>query len=519
MIYPPGMSHFPAGLRPKGWNWILLAVLLALLVIPGTREVLVLDLRILTQAQGKTVAQGQPPSCSIYIIPNTEFSPGYQAALRAKSSESPDAYALACATGSCKEIKPPSPELWLNHPLAIWGAFRLAAVVEDRSHHGTNFLTSPSPYLPIAGETIGLLRRTFPTNGALALAQASLLFSKGDDTAALAALREAAALRIWQSGMDQAFQHHVALFRAAGLSALDSAIEASQQGGDTPGLLVCQDIRHHLNHLMRLAVEAGDDEQFRKLFRLVKDLQLPHWHGEGMRNYFRGFRPSDDLTMAMAKRLGREIPEWGSGASFDTIRGAESKALEDFLIQVVGNEPLHATMDPTRLARFRATEKQLSHECLIQSTWATIAGILSLVGFEFAVMFGVVALLYRRLAGPPGEYWLPRSRSFWFFLVPTVAALCLWVAVIERELLQEPGMNAPKLGNQPYWMAFLFVALAVVCHGLLHRSDLPKWLRLFFGLYSSWKSWLGLSFVSIAVAACFRHSTAECIRLHTLFLY
>ncbi len=513
------MFRSPSDSHAKVWIWILQVVLLGLLAVPATREVLVLNLRILTQMQGKTIAQGQPPSCFIHIIPNAEFSRRHCEELGTKSSESVDAYVLACFSGRWNELEPPPPESWLNHPLAIWGAFRLASAVEDRSYHGTNFFSSPSPYLPVAEETIRLLRKTHPTNGALALAEASVLFSKGDDEAALKALGVAASLREWQYDADRVFEYHKALFQAAGLTSLDASIEAGNKGGDTSCLTVCRDIRHHLNHLMRLAVIAGEDERFRELFQLVKDLQVSFWHGQGMGNYFRGFSSSDDLTRAMAERLGRVIPERGGAESYDAIRKAETEAERDFLAQTVNDRQFHVAVDPTRLARFKEAKHQTSQRCLIRSLWASAFGVLSLSSLHLAVTFALIGLHFRLLAGELSNRWLPKSRSFWLCLFPMIIMLTLWGAIIERELLQEAGMGAPNLGNEPYWSAFLCVAIAIVSHGILHRSDLPKWLRIPFAIFSDWKSWLSFSFFSTVLAAIFRVSTAEFVRQDTLFLY
>ena len=180
-------------IRQKLPSLLLVALISISFFMPSAREAHVLCFRLLFHLNGKTFVQGQPSGCVLYIIPNVQFSKGYQEEMRQRSKRSPDDFILAMATGTWRDLKPPSAVVWTNHLLLEWGALTYAwSQSEQQSPAGrTNDDVARhvnSSSLNTAGEVIRLAQAVDGTNGALWLAEALVNFQGQQDEAALASL-------------------------------------------------------------------------------------------------------------------------------------------------------------------------------------------------------------------------------------------------------------------------------------------------------------------------------------------
>jgi len=246
--------------------FLLLALLIATLVYPSTREAHSLCLRLLFHLKGNTLVQGQVNEFDNFIIPNAQFTKEYQKQLRTNSNASLDDYLLATATGDYFEWEMPQPrESWTNHTALQWSAFRFAQIAIREKSSLINSMSADSTnalnIISCAQKTVRLAQSTAPTNGALWLAEAAIEFGDHDE-AALAALRIAAQKTPWSADSESSFLYIVKLLETAGMPHLDSAIYANYYyRSDLQTLSVQGEIRQNLNRLMTNAIFEKDDQR------------------------------------------------------------------------------------------------------------------------------------------------------------------------------------------------------------------------------------------------------------------
>jgi len=392
--------------------------------------------RLIFGLKGETVVCGSSPGCVIYNFPYVQFTSEQQKELRRRSDKSPDDYALACTSGDYFKLDFPAASTWTNHALLTWGATRLTwiAVMQRERAETTNATVSVAAAdaaVNTARQVVALARSAHPTNGALWLAEAAACFAAHDDLAAVTALENAAAHWRWSADTENVFTNLANIYERTGLSRLDASTEASSHSAHDFMTYMQGIINRQLNRLMATAINEGGDEKFGKLLGLLVELRKAEWQDKhvGLLNIFRNFIATDELIVAMAKRLDRTLPtrfaEAGMAAQpyYDENRQFRTRVFSDFLDERV--EPrIAARFWGQRdmvgaLKKYRRQAEQFQFTAFIHSfVRSNIAGVASLFLLGFLLLAAISELPFvwlRKIGSPPGAW--PRQRTFWFAML------------------------------------------------------------------------------------------------------
>lgn len=449
--------------QARHWRWVLLGLLLlATLLFPATREAHVLTVRLLFHLNGKTIVQGQPSGCTIYVVPNVKFSDGYIAELRARSGRSLDDYALALGDLRHAGLEvPPIDAAWTNHPLMNWAAFQLTrnVILSARSVSDTNGvvtnLAAIQLEVDLARKAVHVARSASPTNGAWWLLEARLSFIEGNDAAAMTNLQQAIANPAWDMSLEKSRKHLTEVYRAAGLSNLDATRAASNLSPDFAALEIQGENKRALLQLIQTTVQRSDDQEFAELFAVLTGLNSCDWLEQGRfaQNRFRTFRfISDKWVDAMAQRLGRApLPEQTS-ENYQERRELKRKIVDEFLT---------AHAEPAAFARFQGqlevhrTEDLLRGELVSMKhrsgMWSALvgwlAGILSLLwlGVMSTVVLVELPFAWLMRKSQPNRK-VPRHPGFWV-LVALTLLLSIMVgasALLSTGIFNQTGFGPPE---------------------------------------------------------------------------
>ena len=370
---------------------LTLAVLLVYtLADPTARELHSLTWRLLFHIPGEhTFVQGQPPGCTIFVVPNVRFTDEYRNWIIENASSSPEAYLLA-SHSVCHSPDLPPPNSWRDSPYVGWAACKYAVDAQIAARlsvrdDATTAALSPEIQRQIADArtVIQFAQEEHPGNGALWLADAALHWAEHDRQATLASLRTAASKNDWDYGTD-AHMHAIELLRHLGFSRLDAASE--------PYWTVMLPLRLRnsaadaLNDMMADAADQNDDAAFENLATLRRDLQRVDQRIPEAKNALRRIVPYcgiSSLNEAMARRLGAEIPDDA------TIAAAERKAIaarvaHDFLTANLPPQLAGDLLDANDHENLQTT-LNVTSSITVVTLIARLGGMLSLIFLAFVI--------------------------------------------------------------------------------------------------------------------------------------
>jgi len=433
--------------QARHWRWVLLGLLLlATLLFPATREAHVLTVRLLFHLNGKTIVQGQPSGCTIYVVPNVKFSDGYIAELRARSGRSLDDYALALGDLRHAGLEvPPIDAAWTNHPLMNWAAFQLTrnVILSARSVSDTNGvvtnLAAIQLEVDLARKAVHVARSASPTNGAWWLLEAGLNFIEDQPEKALANLREAAVRPVWDASLAPTKRYLVEIFRRGGLSELDAIIEGGNLTPDHAWIFTRQELSRSLGRQFVAAIEQTNESRLVEVFSTLVELRKGCWSevGRTLLNGLRFYDPYDSMVNAMAQRLGLPaVPEF----TF------ESREMRRRILQETEAKFLSLYISPKILAWYEAqnaglvTEKRL-RDVLREQAWNSgkwvwfycmVIGGVVLFTLAGLCVLSLTSLPFRWLLSRQSDLCrMPRSRGFWAMsLAAMVPSVLLLVSVL-----------------------------------------------------------------------------------------
>lgn len=278
----------------------LATVLAAMWIAPSTRETQLLCIRLLFRWAGDVWVQGQPESCSLEMVPNSQLSERAKQRVLAEATNSADAYIAATAATKWPKTSP-SAEAWRGHPLLAWAAWKFTWGHHIQIRYGKT--NDPMRCGVAAEQALGVVRiaqESMTNNGALWLAEACLQFDRRETNAALAALQEAVRRTNWTMLRRQTYSELVSRYRALGLSHVDAAIDVNRNEVEIPESL----INAHLSDAM--IGNVGYDERSRDFFMLAQQLRNvpwadPRYQARNKRQYSLG---GSDFAEAVMKHRG-----------------------------------------------------------------------------------------------------------------------------------------------------------------------------------------------------------------------
>jgi hypothetical protein len=485
--------------RKQIWGLVLVLLSLLSVVFRSTREAHLLCLRVVFPLKGNTFVQGQPDGCTLYTIPNVQFSEPYRTELMERSGQSADDFALATGSREWSQLKIPSPSGLTNHPLAVWTA--LMSSYLESSYHTNASEVERSLALVRFAETAN------QTNGALWLAEAAVKFRAHQDVAAIAALRVAAEKSTWSTGSEKNFQYLSKLYEKAGLSQLDAAIEANFIDSDWQVSMVQSTLKEHLQRLMAQAATSTNDDEFLNLFELLVQLRKAEW-AEGSAknpNGFRYFSPDDDLSKAMGSRMNL-MPE--ASSDYDKQREFQRKAFQDYLVMQTDQKIVSRFLGQADVTQ---TERKLRREILdgplFQREMLTMvctsmsggcAALFLYLGFT-AVLQQLPFLWLRKVGGNRGTW--PRSQGFWAgaVLLSVVTIAIGTHFLIALGMFSDVGLIVSDSAERMSPRAQSAVASTIIC-----CSFFVLWLTIWKARKKSIEAWHVISsLVWIYIAAVF----------------
>lgn len=517
----------------------LLLLLGTTLVLPGTRELHLLNTRLLLRLQGdRTFVRGRFCGGLSGVVPTVDFSETYREQCVAVSASSPDAFILAWNLDNIYAAFPPAPA-WQGHPLVERAALELASRVASLSWPETrrpatqpassSFDRYPRETIEHALELIALAQRAHPENGGLWLAEAAVRYCQEDDREAVLALRVAAAKPAWDHQRQLFFTLMRDRLLAEGLPMSDACLRARFRADCSNGAFwVMRRSRLGLVGMIAQAIQQGDHEQVSALLSLLRSLQQAHWPDNWPPNAFS--RPIEQyeetgLLEAMAQAIGRSLPSTAEmsaaqhqagESSFQARRRAEEEIFEAYLSRHVD---LSLAGELIR-ERERDEESQLviserrsqQNEAIMYSVIASgRAGAGGMLAFGFVLAASACELLFmlpqrRRESGDRCLCTI----GFWAGLLPTLVlmtGLCFL------------GVDAAiEVKNTGGWMASLLPTQAQ-CSGLVALVFSMVWLVTRTHLLETappigrtmWLAMCCLYLILLLLAAHYRHEVIAAI--------
>jgi hypothetical protein len=500
----------------KAFEATLILGFFLLLAFSGSREVLLLQVRMLFPLQGDIIAQGQIPSCEVMTIPNSVFSPAYEAQLESRSGDSPDIFAMARRT-KLDEMALPPVEMWRAHPLQRWAAFHLASTLYAE-RHAPDFRDRAANVMAYARIVLNEAREAEPANGALALAAASVHFSWDEDEEAIVALKDAVQLGNWHLGNTEAMLHRKRLFEQLGLTELDAQFATMGRPLDMYARIVSQNIVDGLKRKMTIAVDAGDKDEFLSLFHLLKSLQAQRWSDHGMWNEIKHVHmdlwlPDEQLIPAIMRSLNRPIPDRSLG--FRQTDRIQTEAAHDFLIQFARVPEAEASFSGSP---DHALKAHSDHMCnagwrarLLAHFWASVWGSMGLITlcFVIACLLGQALLqCVGRVAG-----W-PRGKRIAAAVLMFATAAVVGIILLEgpvRGVTQQAGMGQVRLTYQPYVDAFALSTYVFMLAWLGSLNSIPQSIALAFRILANWRVNVTLWLLTLPLSAWYRSQLCRLI--------
>lgn len=309
------VSRFLAGI---GVRWSVPGLLLLIsLAVPATRELHLLLLRMYLRVPGgETYVHGQPPGCTMYIVPSVEFTRDAGSRLLDRSNQSPDAFLLAHAVNSSRVSLPPA-DLVAAHPILPWIALRASCLAHDRARLSRwQSTTQPRPDRDLPSDTLleealAIVRSaqsSEPQNGMLWVAEALLRFDLGQDTAADRAIAAASSAAAWDDESRNAYPCLRNLFMKHGFPEFDASILAYSNAGPLSSRAASHSLRRELLEHMASAVEEQDSRRLSlSLARLTTFLEGASPEGGLAGN---PFIVHQDMIAEMAAQMGRTLPTY-----------------------------------------------------------------------------------------------------------------------------------------------------------------------------------------------------------------
>ncbi len=300
----------------------ILAIVVFTLIWPITREMHILNLRLLFGISGEnTVVTGQVPGGPIEPIPQVQFTDEYLAKLQANSAQSPESYILAFHT-TIDNLPKPDLQSWKNHRHADWAAFEyLYELTRSIRKNDPDMVGNWQLPRGTRDDRINeckaitlFAQNVHPDNGALWIAEAALHFARGANDKALEALSVAGSKPKWHSGCAEVYTDTVEHFKGAGLYEFDANILCYNYGCISyfyaPCVVSYADAQ--LCSLISNAVELDDEVTVRNLCTILLQLQAAAWHRPVFRNCFHVLPSNGNVTgfvKAVAKAQGIEWPD------------------------------------------------------------------------------------------------------------------------------------------------------------------------------------------------------------------
>ena len=447
-------------------------------IVPAARESQILCVRLLLHLSGKTVVQGQPPGCVIYIVPNVIFSDAHGAELLRRAGDSPDDYFRARAVRRDVAAGPPM-EMWRGHPLIECA---VASAMERLPHALPPAKGAPkaAPDLDArvqhATEIVALAQQTCPQNGALWLAEARLLFLRNANEEGLAACRTALQKGNWQIRSPGAVSYLKALLLASGLSDLDAMIEATAQCDRGLAMLEFP-VQARLGTLMADAVRGGEREKFRDLLSLRREIRNAHW-SDSKWKAFSKLTEARRLAEAMEVSAGR--PALEKPKDHEKAIEEQSRIVHAYLATNFGEAFAESTLNEDEAAVARLTSErnhwQTDPALLLSGGLSTVLGdiallLLSLLLTAFAIWPAVHLARSADAAGRP----LHRSTRL---IIASLAAIGVgtvlltgWDVAVHQKVGLRGDRTPADTDLRIRVMHMLPVALGCLCISLWFRRN------------------------------------------------
>lgn len=460
------------------WFWGCIALLLlASLCWRESRELQVSLFQVLFHVSGgRTVACGQPPGCVLVIVPEVRFSDRYCEELRAAAGRRPDDFVLTgcrpCPNG------PPPAETWLGYPLLSWAAMEIAARF-TKSDYDAAVDGRPAPpsraQIDRAMPIIRLAQAADPSNGALWLAEARLLFEAGQDDAALDALDRAAEKSNWTLQSSAASMYLRELMCSRGLPRFDATLQACGLGRSQPYHIVTT-VAHHLDRLIAQAMARDDEEAVARLLTLWAKLRCART-APADRFWFPGFDLRfEEAIPAMAWKLGRDLP--GDDQPHEVRKEAVEQVRSAY---VRGHIP--AERAEQLLAR------EWPHQAELAPTWKKIGRqeneaikLAMLSSLLNGLCLPLMGLLLTGVAVEAGLWLLPRDEAgmprrgwMWLVLAPALCAAAVLLFSGFHAVNQPVGLRSSLAPPVHPLRENLMMAVSVAGLMVGLRSMLRRW--------------------------------------------
>lgn len=442
---------------------VLAVALFATLLVPATREVHVLIVRMLFHLNGRTIVEGQPAGCVLYNIPHVILREDQRRRIAAESDRSPEAFALAVATGARRPAVPPV-SAWQGHPMLSWAALQATLPVCDEYRDPGE----PAPSSRVALELVRAAQAEEPHNGLLWLAEAAILFYDEQPDDAVEALRTCAEKPQWDAKGEEADRFLAEQLAAQGMPELDAYIEARDR-------LTFHDVARYaakqLAEQMASAISEGRDGRVVDLLSTQQGLSHARCKNHELYNLFRRPLADDDLLAAAAQYLSaRGDRRWADVKPADLDESQRTLLLRSYM-KAIGCERLYIELkEGERLLRKDWESARDTKDVVTQAMlWAALFARSSAALTAFAMTTGVVVLLagaFRLVSPGAGSKHRPAA-SRWVLCgaVGTAVAVlsALLIFSLQYATAQPVGLRAgpPRWGETASGHATGAVAAAV----------------------------------------------------------
>ncbi len=455
------MARLPHFLTHAKKLWIIPGfLLLASLIHPGTRELHLLLVRLYCRIPGpQTYVHGQPPGCTLYVIPTVKFNENTERRILAESNRSVDTFALAHVVNH-NYTSLPSAETCSGHPLLPWVAVRGADLAYWQAWRSeANAETQPSvednPRPPVSlDEALKIIRMAQvnePENGLLWLAESVVHFADGSDEPAFQAIREAANKKLSNDHVHTLFPCLRDLLVQHGFPQFDASWSTHLVAWDPPGQFCRRHVREELLDRVAWAVGNKDDA---RLVELSSHL-IALYEGWARQSVFFGrpIDPDESVITAMILRLEHQTPDQKAGSA--VRKQAKEEVFYQYLARYASadlSSRLRELVDSDQTGRLRmpgpsgSEVHHLINTALLSSAASEIAFLLMSLGLATLIAHTSLGLIRNQ-----GMLHQGRVASRWFWPAMLVTAVLMTGAIFNALdlTLQPVGLRVTDRESSP----------------------------------------------------------------------
>lgn len=369
-------------------------ILLALCLIPGpTRRLTGCLFRLFFHVQyGEFEAVGQPPGCTVTIVPYYALSSQGRARREALVTSNGDRFLLAMCQGR-GTTAPPVAGLFAGHPFQQWAALEVARVAvtsDGKNRQSVEQVEGAMRFVEAA-------RRDHPDNGALWLAEGLVLAELGNNEIAMEMFQEAACRPLWEY-QKEICRRIYDLSVADGFMPIDAALFAESANSPIGGIEWLA--RRHLDQMLADAIHKDDPTRFVELMDLCSRLRQCAWRDVHRPNRLFD-SPIDHAGRAALEKLkdwpGPADPFFEHCEKYELERPAFLRYAGDYV-----SPELLRRVDPSSdesrayYRKFFGHQATADRDVLLNAHWADFLGNLSLVSMATWCSAFVLMLAFSR---------------------------------------------------------------------------------------------------------------------------